>query len=174
MPRNGVPAILALAFVLGCSESANLPLAQSDFPTLQASVGSQVVHRVSVGGPDAFGPGTDANFSLAALERADGSVTGEWHDQFAQVPGFGGLGIHVAVNCLLIIGNQAWVGGVITQSRFSPIVGLDAVTRVVDNGRSQNDPPDQISFSVIGLGTSCLAAPGYPLFPVSQGQAVVQ
>ena len=36
----------------GCSESAVPPTAQSDSPTIQASVGSEVVHSASAGSPD--------------------------------------------------------------------------------------------------------------------------
>ncbi len=182
-----IPFILAAAVAFGCSESAVAPIAQSDgstllaSPTLQASARGPVVHRVTAGGPDlcaAVGlkPGCDANFSLHALEMADGSVTGQYHDQFSPIPGFGGAGFHAAVNCLNVIGNQAWVSGVITQTRFPGVVGLDVVTTVVDNGRSVNDPADQISFSIIGFGIDCNAAPafGFPLFSVPQGQVTVQ
>jgi len=183
MSSNRITMILATAVAFGCSENAVAPIAQSDFPTLQASVGSRVVHRASVGGPDACfsfvagKPGCDANFSMIALERADSSVTGEWQDQFAQFPGFGGAGIHVAVNCLVVVGNQAWVSGVITASRIPGVVGLGAVTTVVDNGRSANDPADEISLSFIDTGLDCVAAsgiPGIPLFAAPQGQVVVQ
>ncbi len=176
-----IPIIIAAAVVLGCSESAVAPAAQSDFPTLRASVGSRVVHRATAGGPDlcdALGlkPGCDANFSLVALQRADSSVTGEYHDQFSQFPGVGGTGIHVAVNCLVVIGNQAWISGMITQSRIPGVAGLDALTSVVDNGSSANQPADQISLSFIGTGIPCQAAVGlpFPLFSVPQGQVVVQ
>ena len=45
---------------------------------------ARITHRVSVGSPDAdiFPPGTDANFSLIATQSADGTVRGQWHDQF--------------------------------------------------------------------------------------------
>ena len=180
MLSNRIPIIVAAVVAFGCSETAVAPTAQSNGPRLQASVGSQVVHRVTVGGPDGcaaigFKPGCDANFSLVALERADGSVTGQWHDQFS-LGGLQGTGIHVAVNCLNIIGNQAWVSGVITHTS-SPFfsVGQDVLTTVVDNGRSANDPADQISFSNIGTGIDCNAAPafGLPLLSVPQGQVVV-
>ncbi len=139
-----------------------------------------VVHRVTVGGPDlcdALGlkPGCDANFSLVALQMADGSVKGQYHDQFtpsALSPG--GNGIHVAIDCLNVDGNQAWVTGVITQSRIPGLVGLAALTSVVDNGRSANDPPDQISFSFIGADLDCNTTPDLPLFPVPKGQVVVK
>ncbi len=139
---------------------------------------NRVEHRVTVGGPDlcdelGLKPGCDANFSLDALQMADGSVKGQYHDQFS-FGGLDGYGIHVAVNCLNVAGSQAWVSGVITQSRIASWVGLDAVTRVEDNGRSANDPPDQISFSSIGTGIDCHDPPGLPLFPVPQGQVVVR
>ena len=55
------------------------------------------LHRVSFGGPDAcegFGlqPGCDANLSLVAIEQADGSVIGQYSDQF----GDGNGGFHAA------------------------------------------------------------------------------
>jgi hypothetical protein len=70
-------------------------------------------------------------------------VKGQWHDQFD-----GAQGIHVAVSCLAIYGNQAVIGGVITRYDPEPaVVGGHAITSVWDNGTSANDPPDQISFS---------------------------
>jgi hypothetical protein len=182
MLSNRILMILATAVVFGCSESAIPPTAQSDGPALPASVGSQVVHQATAGSPDicsAVGdkPGCDANFSLVAVQRADGSVTGEWVDRFSQVNGGGG--IHVAINCLNVIGNRAYVSGVVTQSSSSDQVGQPALTKLVDNGRSANDPPDQISISIIFPGVvDCNAAPAFddviPLFAPLQGQVVVQ
>lgn len=164
------PFIVATFVAFGCAESATAPTPDSD--PIQAAVG-RVEHRVTVGGPDAcagFGltPGCDANFSLVAVQGANG-VEGQWHDQFA-----GGVGVHADVQCLYVVGNEAWVGGVITQSRIAAFVGLPVATRVADNGRSANDPPDQISFSVIGADICTQpATPGFPLFDAPQGQTVV-
>jgi hypothetical protein len=139
---------------------------------------STVVHRVSAGTPDfcsALGgkPGCDANWSLVALQMADGSVTGEWQDQFSK-----GIGFHIAVNCLNVIGNQAYISGVVTQSQDPSLVGEGVVTKVVDNGRSANDPPDEIGFSIIGTSLNCNTAPGTSVdinvLPVPQGQVVVR
>jgi hypothetical protein len=122
-----------------------------------ASATSPIVHRVSVGTPDAclalFGsdhPGCDGNFSLTAIQRADGSVSGQYTDRFAHGDGF-----HAVVDCLVVDGNQAWISGVITSGRFTDpetgeridLAGLFVFTRVQDNGTTANDPPDQISFS---------------------------
>lgn len=146
--------------------------------------GAGVVHHASLGGADVcealgFPTGCDANFSLVANQKSDGSVSGEWSDIF---PG-GGQGIHVRVDCLRIAGNAAVVGGVITKGTAGNLnfAGLRAVTAVVDNGTSTNDPPDQLSFSVInpsgfGLPNDCSPTPGvFPLllFNLTNGQVTV-
>jgi hypothetical protein len=131
MVNNRILMILAAAAAFGCSENAVPPTAQSDSPILQASGGSKVVHSASAGSPDICSsvgdkPGCDANFSLTASQMADGSVTGQWVDRVSQVNGGGGT--HVAVNCLNVIGNRAYVSGVITQGNTDQI-GQLALTR---------------------------------------------
>ena len=137
-----------------------------------------VAHHVSLGGADiceAVGlpTGCDANFSLTAVERANGSVQGQWQDTFA-----GGLeGIHVAVDCVNVVENGAVIGGVITHGFIGgvDVSGLRAVTAVVDNGTSANDPPDQLSFSSIDIRATCdqLAPADLPLFNLTHGQVKV-
>jgi hypothetical protein len=182
MVSNRILLILAATAAFGCSEGGVPPTAQSDSPTLQATVGSKVVHSASAGSPDicsAVGdkPGCDANFSLTASQMADGSVTGQWVDRTSHVNGGGG--VHVAVNCLNVIDNRAYVSGVITQGN-SDQIGQLALTKVVDNGRSTKDPPDEISVTINfpGLVTDCNGAPAFdgviPLFAIPQGQVVVR
>src|SRR5690349_2144966 len=131
-----VPFALVGAF--GCSESAIPPTAQSDSPTMQASVVGKVVHSASAGGPDICSgvgdkPGCDANFSLTANQYSNGSATGHWVDRSSQVNGGGSF--VVAVNCLNVIGNRAYVSGVITQGN-SDVIGQNTLVVVVDNGVS--------------------------------------
>lgn len=147
-----------------------------------ASAKSRVVHHVSAGGPDAciaFGfehPGCDANFSLSAIEYADGSVTGQYTDRFAQGDGF-----HAVLDCLVVDGTNAWVSGVITQGTFTlqsgavvDLTGFPVATRVKDRGTSSTDPADQISFSFIDDATPCTLKVDYPLLDAPQGQVVVR
>jgi len=132
-----------------------------------------VLHSVSVGGHDQDPAGhTDANFSLVAIQHGNGSVTGEWTDQFGQGQG----GIHVQINCLFVQGNEAWVSGIVSSGNFNgaDLSGLPCITRVKDNGKSANDPPDQISFSFIGNAAACTTAPNLPLFPMTDGQVTVR
>jgi hypothetical protein len=164
--------LAALTLVaLGCDPAAPTtpPSSAGDGP-LFASGG--VVHRATVGGHDAdpFG-NTDANFSLVAIEHGDGRMTGEWTDQFGQGEG----GIHVDVNCLRVIGNQAWVSGIVKSDNIKDVdlTGQPAITRVADFGKSHNDPPDAISFTFI-LAIPCTAAPPLPLLPMTDGQVKVE
>ena len=173
----------ALLGAFGCSESTVSPTAQSDGPTMQASVGSQVVHRASAGGPDVCSgvgdkPGCDANFSLIANQYSNGSARGHWVDRSSQVNGGGSF--VVAVNCLNVIGNRAYISGVVTQGN-SDIIGQNTLVVVVDNGVSANDPPDQITTSFIFPGVpDCNGAPALDdvidarLHAMPQGQVVVR
>jgi len=128
-----------------------------------------VVHFASVGGPDQDATNhTDANFSLVAIQHGDGSVTGEWTDQFGQGQG----GIHVKINCLFVQGNEAWVSGFVSSGTFNGVdlTGLPCITRVQDNGKTG----DLISFSFIGVAAACTTAPNLPLQPMTAGQVIVR
>jgi hypothetical protein len=130
-----------------------------------------VQHVVSVGGPDQDATNhTDANFSLVAVQYGDGSVKGQWTDQFGQGQG----GIHVAINCLFVQGNQAWVSGFITSGNFNgaDLSGLPVITRVQDNGGGNT--PDAISFSFIGVAAACTTAPNLALVPMTAGQVTIR
>lgn len=134
-----------------------------------------IVRSVHVGGPDAcaaFGlsPGCDGNFSLNAREYADGAVRGQWTDQFGN-----GTGMTAEINCLHILGNQAWVSGYVKVTN-SPnyFVGQAVTTRVQDNGTSRNDVPDATSFSIRFTAPCTEARQDYPLFPYAQGQVTIR
>jgi hypothetical protein len=131
-----------------------------------------VIHKVSVGGADQDAVDhTDANFSITAVQHADGTVTGQWSDQFGQGQG----GIHAQVNCLAVEGNTAWISGIITSGTVNgvDVTGFPVITEVQDNGKSANDPPDQISFSFVGVATPCTEEPALPLSPMTDGQVTV-
>jgi hypothetical protein len=137
-----------------------------------------VVHNVTVGTPDACvalgfeHPGCDANFSLVANQYADGEVSGQYTDRFANGDGF-----HAVVDCLVVVGNDAWISGVITHGRIGDIdlAGLEVLTRVRDNGTSRNDPADQISFSFIDTDLpDCTEQTDLQLLDAPEGQVKVR
>jgi hypothetical protein len=144
---RGAASVFVLgALIAACSDQPTS--LEVDSPQFAAS--GPVVHHASLGGADiceAIGAptGCDANFSLVANEYADGSASGQWQDSF----GHGNGGVHVAIDCLNVQGNVAWVSGAVTKFDADPTqVGQPAITVVVDNGTSANDSPDQLSFSV--------------------------
>ena len=165
---------LLAMFLSGCNqdESPTSSLVDSSNESLTGSLSkNNVVHHISVGGADIcvdFGlkPGCDGNFSLVAIEKADGSVSGQWQDSF----GHGNGSVHITVDCLFVDGNQAWVGGVVNAG---PFAGVRVMTRVVDNGTSAKDPADQISFTT-GSDVSCITAPDLPLIDLTHGQVKVR
>jgi hypothetical protein len=167
-----VPLLAAGLLLTGCDPNSPTPTALTVPTTARAiGLGNGILHRVSVGSHD-FGilkPGDDANDSMIAIQYADGSVSGQWIDQF----GHGNGGVHVAINCLEVVGNQAWISGIVTQSPVEEDIGLTAATRVVDNGTSANDPPDQISFTRINPPFDCHARRPMLLFDIQGGEVKV-
>jgi hypothetical protein len=158
--------------VLAAAAAAALMLATT------ASSAGPIVHQVNAGGPDscvdligAEHPGCDGNWSLVGQQLADGTSRGEFTDRFANGDGF-----HAVLDCVSVVGNTAWVSGVITEGTGFGIdlAGLDVVTEVQDNGTSANDPPDKISFSFIGFGIPCTSQPALPLGDAPEGQVTVR
>ena len=135
-----------------------------------ATFAGGVTHTVSAGGPDicqAVGlrPGCDANFSLSAIQYADGSVTGTFTDRFGR---FGGA--HGVIDCLSVVGNEAWASGVITSGLADGPWSI----RLRDSGTSANQPPDQFSLGHVGdRAIPCTAHPDYELFDAPEGQVTV-
>lgn len=161
--------LVVLAFAAACETAPTDPMASSSSASMNRGNG-QIVHHVSAGGADWIGPGIDANFSLTAFELADGSVRGQWSDQF----GHGNGGLHMTVTCLHVAGNEAWITGV---SRGGDFDGRVWMTRMKDNGKSANDPADQISYSwlqPVGSQGDCHTMPQFPLFDQGQGQVTIR
>ncbi len=138
--------------------------------------GPAVVHHVSVGGPDAcsgFGskPGCDGDYALVASQYADGSASGQYTDRFGRLGGIRGV-----IDCVVVVGNDAWISGWIVSGRFDvdDLAGLPFSTRVRDNGTSAKDAPDQISTSHTGDDTPCTDMAPWDLIDMPQGQVVVK
>lgn len=153
MRWNKLAVAVGLLFVAACTETPTQPT--NDLMPQLARGGNGVVHHVSAGGSDiceAIGlpTGCDANWSMVANQKADGSVSGQWEDSF----GHGNGGFHMEIDCLSVDGNTAIFGGVITHAwgLAEGDEGVRAVGAVVDNGTSKKDPPDQISPTVAASG----------------------
>ena len=133
------------------------------------SLGSADVD-IGGGGP----PNNDANLSLIAIEKCDGTVRGHIQDTWA-----GGVSIHAEVTCLYVDGNDAWISGLITKvtpaAFFDDLSGVPVSIRVRDNGKFQDDPPDQASFMFFNEeAIDCYDRPEYELFDLVNGQAQIK
>jgi len=180
--RFNALALVPLLLVPACADEPVAPLARRGGEAPQLSQGG-VVHRATAGGPDMCNwlggkPGCDGNYSLIAMEMADGSVTGEWTDQFGPDGG-----MHAVVTCLkvgphpLFPGRlEAWVGGVVTRPPSQ--AGHPVITRLRDNGVSAKDLGDAIGRSIVdpeeeGLSANCQDEPASGFGRVSQGQVKI-
>jgi len=164
--------VLVALFAVSCDESPTQPNA-SDAQLVEAQFdaqsGNRVVRRLTVGGADAeaYGPpGSDANFSLVALERADGTVTGQIQDAWYKNSGF-----HATLDCLSVDGNDAWVSGTVTKSVQPAFLGRTVNVQVRDGGDSGED---MISPAFFFLQATCVDQFPFEdygfLFPVNNGQ----
>jgi hypothetical protein len=146
--------------------SSDAQLVEAQF---SAQAGNPVVHRLTVGGADAVAygpPGSDANFSLVALQRADGTVKGQWQDSF----GHGG-GFHIQVDCLYIDGSDAWVSGPITKANDPDNIGRTANAMVRDGGETGDDMVSPIFFRLPYTCVDQFPFDDYGLlWPVNNGQ----
>lgn len=159
----------SLVLLAACERSAPSPTGLAPV-NAQAGARATVVHRVTAGGADILAPGVDANWSLVAFQYADGSASGKWTDQF----GHGNGGFHADIKCVNVVGNEAWVSGV---ARTGDFVGRVWIAHMRDNGRSANEPEDDISYSILTLpgapDTICKAPFPIALIPRSGGQVTI-
>ena len=85
-------------------------------------------------------------FSFNARKFADGTVAGRFQMDNHNVAVANARG---EITCFTIVGNQAWLGGVVTQATDPILVGRDIGFRVVDNGEGAVAVPDQFSLLLL-------------------------
>ncbi|MGH7676539.1 MAG: hypothetical protein ACREMV_14830 [Gemmatimonadales bacterium] len=119
-----------------------------------AQVGGGTSGRVTGGGHYDL-PGLVVQFSLSAVQHANGNASGQFHQR---VDEGGGLvvDIHGTVTCLAVdpAQHRAWIGGVVTKNTSTdPDLqtaihqpGRDVWFRVVDYGSGSATPPDRTTF----------------------------
>ena len=108
-------------------------------------------------------------YSFSAVQQPNGSVRGHLTlDSRGQ-----NVNLQGDVNCLVITGNEAIIGGIITH--FTPnsdpsfffLVGQPFVLRVVDNGEGAPDPVDLVSD--VNAPADCSVGSFLPLLPIEAG-----
>jgi hypothetical protein len=111
------------------------PAAAGPNPVVESATGSGHMVR-----PD----GTFRSFSFAASKRADGTVTGQMQLNSRSFDVF----VHIAVDCLRVEGNTAFMSGRITHSSDPAQGFVGELNRwaVQDNGEGANAAlPDRVS-----------------------------
>ncbi len=156
--------LLALV-VMGC-DSGTAPT--GEFDAGPPPRGDPVLHEVIVQDVDlcefAFLDSTDCEgaFSLHATEYTDGRVAGEWksiwHNDFPAP-------VSVQIDCLRVVGNKAWVSGVVTHP--AAYEGLSAITMVEDR-------PDRIAYTQDAAGKTCRDRPDLSLVYVYEDKVTVR
>ena len=101
------------------------------------AMAAPAVHKASGGGTVDW-PLARVTYGFNAQIDADGVVKGEAEFQHRDAD----VRNHVEINCLTVVGNDAWLGGVIRSSNIPELVGVQILWRVQDNGEGASATPD--------------------------------
>lgn len=149
IPRAWI-AILAMLVVCGGARAAP--------PVMRAS------------GVGTFASGGALNtVGFSARIDTGGAVRGEAQFQLRGQ----GLRLHVVVDCLSVLGNEAWIGGIVLTSSDPTLVGTHVTWRVQDH-REGDGAVDQLSLPVPGAASDCVPQPELPLLPLAEGDIQVE
>jgi hypothetical protein len=122
-----------------------------------ASVGTAgPVHRASGGGIVEYGGALNTHAFTAQVD-ADGNARGQAEFQLRYID----TTVHAEIDCLAVVGNEAWIGGTVTRSSNPAQVGLGLriLFQVQDNGEGFAVAPDMTSQLVWGAVPSCNTTP---------------
>jgi hypothetical protein len=140
-PHHVCLAILAGVFA-GCDNPTS-PVVSSSSVRPSFSVGAPIV--VSGSGHIEAGDGL-RNLTFHAVQHPDGSVSGSYQIYRTDL----GVGFTVDVQCLSVVGNGAWIGGIIASTTQTGVnVGTVSYFYAFDNGEGSNAPPDVVSIARI-------------------------
>ena len=137
---------------------------------VNAATAAPKVHWASGSGTIDYAGARNTHAFTAQID-ADGNVKGEAEFQLR----YRALAIHVEINCLAVVGNSAWLGGVIRSSSNPALVGEHVLFGVVDWGEGDAAPPDQTSQVVIDVTVPpCTTTPPLGLIAWTDGNVQVQ
>jgi hypothetical protein len=105
-----------------------------------------------------LGGAVDRTVTFNIHKRADGTVDG-WYRSEARPPG--GASIRVRIECLHVVGNQAWATGTIVSAGNPDNIGRSYSVRFIDNGEGSGGPPDEIGVARF-QNYDCMAEPDIP------------
>ena len=141
MSRPMVRAVAAGLALLACSEAEQTTLSGP-----QLSAGGNGVQSSATGSGHYIAGDQIRTLAFSAVQYADGSASGEYQiDVHASNTSF-----HVSVTCLSVVGNTAWIAGVIDWSSGPPVLpGTVSYFYAIDNGEGSGAAPDIVSVARI-------------------------
>ncbi len=151
MNRRISTIVIAALAGLGCQQAP--PLAPSAVATGTAGTALANGIVISATGGGHYNAGVIVQFSMSAVQKTDGTASGEFHHKTE----LGGLAVDFSgtVTCMAVdsANRRAWIGGVVTANgsehpSFTGAihqVGRDIWFRVLDTGEGLNEP-DRTTF----------------------------
>jgi hypothetical protein len=175
--NRSVRAGLALGFavlaagVIGCNEGPVEPGSTAAFPapSIDRSTEEGVIRSVR-GNGHLVGGDVERTVTFNILEWSDGTVDG-WYHSLKRGPG--GAHIRVRVECLHVVGNQAWASGTVVDAVDPDNIGRPYSMRFLDNGEGANTPPDEIGVARFAE-YDCTTEPDIPLRVLTIGNLQVR
>ena len=164
MVRGSLLVVALSSLTLACESAPTNPVtaagARRDGDAIRAASGT--APSVTGGGTITFG---------ASKEHVSVAVFGtSGHAQFHDNTVAGNVNGHVEINCVRIVGNEATLSGIVTQSNDPTIEGWEALFQIRDNGQGGRGPgPDFVSpvlLHEVGVGPDCLIPGEFDLVPV--------
>jgi hypothetical protein len=140
--RRIIPFVLLAAAVAACQDRGiTVPVDDAQLALARAQPVQQVIGGGSVVREDIAGTPREIYGFQAQLDT-EGNAWGEAEVHFPSDD----VKMHIAVQCLVVERNVAWLSGPVTRSDDPDTpVGRVFVWQVQDNGEGQGSPPDRIS-----------------------------
>jgi hypothetical protein len=135
------------------------------------SVGAtgNVIQSVSGNGHGLAGPAV-RTVTFSIRKSADGTVDGWYH---SEARGKGGAKVGVRIECLHVVGNQAWAKGTIVSALNPDNIGRPYSFRFIDNGEGSGAPPDEIGVARFA-DYDCMTEPDIPLRQLTTGNLQIR
>ncbi|HEX6315307.1 MAG TPA: hypothetical protein VFZ73_10635 [Gemmatimonadaceae bacterium] len=121
-------SVIAVCLLAACEGPVSPP---PSTPLLNGAPPEHAVAQSVKGGAHRWSGGAPFILSVQANKRTDGSVSGSYHVDVKAL----NASFDVTVTCLSVVGNHAWIGGIVRDSN-TPLVaaGTSSYFYVIDTG----------------------------------------
>ena len=137
--------IIGALVAAGCGDGGRMPAAPSAPALTGPATSLEGVVEAATGSAHKIRPLPDGELfvlTFSAVKRTDGTTTGYAHVDRKDLD----IAFDVDVTCLSVVGNTAWIGGIIRNARGGLARdGTISYFYVIDNGEGSDAPPDRTS-----------------------------